>query len=399
MIRVKLLILAVILLMAVSASAIKVIINTTDDVKDGWLWARATFTDNNYGAHTSINFGVHFTASANIFHEYMWFNFPTGSYDAIACTLYAYLNDDGGVADTGDVFHCTRPNAKDYVGDNNGTVADSAEMSWDLLFEGGSGTDTAWTTPGGDMEARILGSLELTASEQGSYKFWVIDSAYVDSILKETKANNGIIIVGRSTTPDTKKDFNSIDNASNKPYVILSYTVEGEAYIEADATGSPDNWSNIGGANKVASVTDFIDDNYITTSAATGKQRFTLGNPSGIDGGDQIDSVETFWWGRDNGSGNNRVQMHQYVGANSNDGANVSLTESFVGYTDVFTLAPDGGAWTLTDLNDLQIEAHCTAIGAFRSVDVAKIYLIVYFTEAGAPAEQTSYRRREERRR
>lgn len=152
--------------------------------------------------------------------------------------------------------------------------------------------------------------------------------------------------------------------------------------IEPDATSTPNAWDSTSGISKVTSVTDAVDDNYISETIDEDKQRFTMANPTGIDGGDTIDSVVTYMRAKDSGTGNNKVQMHQYVDANSNDGTNEALSTSYVDYTDAFALAPDGGAWTLTDVNDLQLEAHCTAIGALKTVYVTKIYATVWFTPA-----------------
>lgn len=163
--------------------------------------------------------------------------------------------------------------------------------------------------------------------------------------------------------------------------------------IEPEAVGSPDEWDNSGGANKTASVTDDVDGNYILEVTDEQMQRFRNSDPSGIDPEDDIDSVKTFWRAQDNGSGNNRVQIHQYVGANSNDGANIALTASWADYEDNFALAPDGGAWTLSDVNDMFIEAHCTAIGGLRQVQVTKIYHIVYYTPAPEGGDVSYVRR------
>jgi len=158
--------------------------------------------------------------------------------------------------------------------------------------------------------------------------------------------------------------------------------------IEPEATGTPDDWYNAGGANKVASVTDDVDDNRIFEDRAGKKQRFSMANPTEIGGDDTIDSVVTHWRGKDSGTGTNNVQMHQYVGLQSNDGTDVELTTSYADYTDKFALTPDGGAWTLYDINSLRLEAHCTAIGVLKTVSVTKIYATIWYTPAAGKMGQ-----------
>ena len=175
--------------------------------------------------------------------------------------------------------------------------------------------------------------------------------------------------------------------------MFLFATIYGaEETIEPEAVDAIDQWANVGGADKTTSVTDDVDGNYIVETTDEQKQQFRCSNVGDIGAGDTIDSVKTFWRAQDNGSGNNRVQMHQNVGVNSNSGANQALTTSWADYEENFALAPSGGAWDIAAVDSIVAEAHCTAIGGLRQVQVTKIYIIVYYTEAAAGG--TSYVRR-----
>jgi hypothetical protein len=158
--------------------------------------------------------------------------------------------------------------------------------------------------------------------------------------------------------------------------------------LECDATGSPDQWTNQGGANKVVSVSDGVDANYVFESVDEERQRFTLANSTDINESDTINTVSTMWRAQDTGSGNNRVHAHQFVGAESNDSGEISLDTSWTDYQNDFDLAPDATSWTLTDLNNLQLEVHCSAIGASREVQVTRLYVSIDYTPVSAAKSQ-----------
>ena len=163
--------------------------------------------------------------------------------------------------------------------------------------------------------------------------------------------------------------------------------------IECDGTTPPNDWFNQGGLDKCDNVSDEVDNNFIYANVDETKQRLTMANPTVVTGDDTIDSVKIMWRGIDDGTGPNNAQMHQYVDANSNDGADVSLTTSWVDYEDNFALAPDGSSWDMTDLNDLQLEAHCTSLGGGHLVGVTRLYARIYYT-VGGDGDDISYTRR-----
>jgi hypothetical protein len=158
--------------------------------------------------------------------------------------------------------------------------------------------------------------------------------------------------------------------------------------LECATTTTPDDWTNEGGANKVASVSDAVDANYIWESTDEEQQKFRVEQTSDIGESDVIDSVKTMWRGQDNGTGANKVTIHQYVGVNSNDGSDINLSTSWTDYEDNFALAPAGGSWTLAEVDSLDLQAHCTAVGALKQVRVTRLYARVYYTPATGGAYQ-----------
>lgn len=163
--------------------------------------------------------------------------------------------------------------------------------------------------------------------------------------------------------------------------------------IVPDATGTPDDWANFGGADKVTSVTDADDATYIVEVTDEDNQMFTLGNTT-FDAGVTVDSFQVVWKHQDNGSGSNKVQLVAFTDAsNFCLGTNVNLGTSVGTTTDTFLGAPDGanscgGTLTKAVMDALQIRCDATAIGNSREVRVIKIDVIVYFTAAGAGAGQ-----------
>ena len=169
--------------------------------------------------------------------------------------------------------------------------------------------------------------------------------------------------------------------------------------IIPDAVGTPDDWANFGGANKVTSVTDTDDGTYIVEVTSGDDQMFTLSNTT-FDVGVTVDSFRVISICQDNGSGANKVQLVAFtddsnycLGANQNCGTNPTTTiDSHLG-------APNGvnscgGVLTKSVMDNLQIRVDATAIGNSREVRIIKIEVIVFFTPAGGGEPDVSHRRR-----
>ncbi|HVP07666.1 MAG TPA: hypothetical protein VMS71_07485, partial [Candidatus Acidoferrum sp.] len=161
------------------------------------------------------------------FRWFMFFDIPPGANTATGpCSLAVYLSSLADIADTFDVYWNTRPNLKNYVGDNAGANADSAEMSWGNFFEGASGPDSNWTTAGGDFTTTDrLGTLIVPGGGSPGWRYWVLDSVQIDSLLKRTRANIGIWVVGRNAAAVyTRCDGYSTESASYQPWIKFIYT-------------------------------------------------------------------------------------------------------------------------------------------------------------------------------
>lgn len=209
-------------LLVTSAGADTFTAQGPSQVKDGFTYQGAPLF--NYGGDTRVIFGKH---TGDRFRWFMYFDLPTGTNTATGpCTLAVYLSSISAAGDTFDVYWNTCPNLKNYVGNNAGANADSAEMNWNAYFEGGSQPDSAWTSPGGDFTtADRVGALVVQGGGAAGYRYWVLDSIQVDSLLRGTRLNLGLWMIGRTGgTTYTRCDGYGTDNSANRPWIKFIYT-------------------------------------------------------------------------------------------------------------------------------------------------------------------------------
>ncbi len=196
------------------------------DFRDGFLYQ--PYPANNYGGDTRIIIGK--GANAAYFREFLWFAKPSGINTNVVCSLAIYLSTLSANPDTFDLFWCTRANARLYIGNNSGSVADSAEMDWERLFNNGASAsppDTAWNNAGGDFSVTdTLGRRIIPGGSSAGWYFWVLDSIQVDSLLRALVENNGLFVKGRATSSvSTRLEGASTDNSnpSLRPWVKFVY--------------------------------------------------------------------------------------------------------------------------------------------------------------------------------
>jgi hypothetical protein len=147
--------------------------------------------------------------------------------------------------------------------------------------------------------------------------------------------------------------------------------------MPATDVGSSNNWSAIGTSNKVVAVA--VNDGtttYIQSSATVPTvQQFQLTDPKYIQPGDPISSVTLRSTARRSGSGSTSFRTAVVLGATASYGASQGIGTSFADYEDAFGSRPGGGAWTLTDVQNVQMRIENTS----RSVDCTKFDAYVTF--------------------
>jgi hypothetical protein len=104
-----------------------------------------------------------------------------------------------------------------------------ATVTWNNR-NGGTTWDTAGAMGAADCEASSIGDLSLTASEDDGYKEWALTASKVQEWISGALTNNGILVKPATETNDRYR-FYSKDNASNKPELIIYWTVGGNKVV------------------------------------------------------------------------------------------------------------------------------------------------------------------------
>jgi hypothetical protein len=171
--------------------------------------------------------------------------------------------------------------------------------------------------------------------------------------------------------------------------LIFHSAARGDSEIlYVDSVSSPDQWDNVGGASKVASVSDDVDDNYIDETNQGEKQRFTVEDSEDIGPSDKIDSIVIH--GRmKTPSGTGVVARVNHMVSSTTNGTSRTLAGTWTNYTDTYFTDPDGYDWSLSSINNLKVEAEAVTVPVLKRAHCTKIYVVVYYTPT-AP----SFRRR-----
>ena len=144
--------------------------------------------------------------------------------------------------------------------------------------------------------------------------------------------------------------------------------VQDSITVSDTSTGAENTWTNVGGADKMASLSDAVDNNYIKT-ATSGVQRMIFGNQSLVAGA-VIDSIRVETRGKefDAGSSNNRYRHRLRMDGNTNfcDGAVLaSFTSTYTNYFDRFINSPTAagtcaGTWSLARIDSINLQLNPT---------------------------------------
>lgn len=141
----------------------------------------------------------------------------------------------------------------------------------------------------------------------------------------------------------------------------------------------PDHWTNVGGADKVASVTDGTDGNYINEVNADSSQRFLLVDP----GADiLIDSVKLEGRMQKTGASTVTIALVDSSNGTVRDGTSNSMTTSWAAYNEVYTTRPGGGPFTLANLDEIAIGVKAPALPGLHNARCTKLDFIAYMSAA-----------------
>lgn len=174
------------------------------------------------------------------------------------------------------------------------------------------------------------------------------------SLAKDTATN----LVLRAT------DIDSTNTVSN---VLLALT-----------NVTPNNWTLSAGATKAAAVSGNDGDTSYISSGGTAntQQQFSLVNPVHIQPGDVISSVTLRATARRASNPGGSFRLTAVLGASTALGTPYSTANTYADFTDAFTTRPGGGAWTLTDVQNLEARIHNTQD---RSIACTRLDAVVSF--------------------
>lgn len=162
------------------------------------------------------------------------------------------------------------------------------------------------------------------------------------------------------------------------PQEILALTV----------TTTPDNWTLGAGASKVAAVAlpDDGDTSYINAAVNNTEQKFQVAAPAVVTAADVINFVRIVTVGRSISLLSTFLTKLFYSASTATSASHTNVPTSYTTYNDDFALAPDGGAWTLTKLQNLFASVR---MAANRDMRVTSLYVVVdYSTNQSVSASE-----------
>jgi hypothetical protein len=163
--------------------------------------------------------------------------------------------------------------------------------------------------------------------------------------------------------------------------------------LSMSAVSTPNAWTNVGGADKVASVASSDGDtSYIRSGATSGAaQQFEVSNPTSIATNDTINSVTIHVVAKRVVSQAASLTIAGVVGAAESSSTGISPANGTYGtHSHSMSARPQGGAWTLADVQNLEAKL---AIGNTREVYVTQVTADVDYTAYVPPAESGALRR------
>ncbi|OLE52111.1 MAG: hypothetical protein AUG51_19330 [Acidobacteria bacterium 13_1_20CM_3_53_8] len=154
--------------------------------------------------------------------------------------------------------------------------------------------------------------------------------------------------------------------------------------LQVASISTPDSWTLGAGASKVVAVNtpDDDDTSYINSGATSGTtEQFNVTDSSAIGASATINFVRIVARTKKGGSQTSTYVVSVVLSGNATDGASqTSGNSSYSTTQDDFATRPSvGGAWTLADVNALQIKIRNTQA---RDLRCTSFYVIVDYTPA-----------------
>jgi len=174
------------------------------------------------------------------------FDFSSIPTTAIISSVTLTITVDQLSSSTTDTFALHRLTTSWGEGTSSGGGSGSAAVTPDATWSDAMLGTSSWVTPGGDFIADATHSLSMD-STTGS-KMFNSTSALVDDVqnwIDGTNANNGWILIGDESTPNTTRRFGSKDQGV-APVLSITYATLDVSEFEANTVSIYPNPSNTG---------------------------------------------------------------------------------------------------------------------------------------------------------
>lgn len=149
------------------------------------------------------------------------------------------------------------------------------------------------------------------------------------------------------------------------------------------AVSTPDGFTLGAGSSKVVAIArpDDGDTSYINAALNNTETKFQVAVPSQVGASATINFVRIVTVARSTSTLASFLTKLFYSAGTSTSGTNTNVPTSYTSFNNDFTLAPDGGAWTLTKLQSLFASVR---MAANRDMRVTSFYVVVDYTPPGS---------------
>ncbi|MBU0646659.1 hypothetical protein KJ611_04310 [Patescibacteria group bacterium] len=155
--------------------------------------------------------------------------------------------------------------------------------------------------------------------------------------------------------------------------------------LRPDANGTYQDWPTLQGTTRYGAVSDESDSTYIETDTKDDQDTYDI-NDSAIGATATINSVEIFVRAKASGSGGaEKIKILDYLNTTLRSSSQISVSRtSFTDYsTGNLTTDPEGNAWTLTNIDALEIGVEVSALGKNETMQVSEMWAEVDYTISG----------------
>jgi hypothetical protein len=171
--------------------------------------------------------------------------------------------------------------------------------------------------------------------------------------------------------------------------ILLACSAQaGYEIIYPESVGTKDEWTNVGGADKIASLIDTVMANYIraANNSTDDTQEVNMADLTVAENNDVIDSVRVVWCAWEVGAGANisaraSIMINTDVLNGTTRALDPDIGDGCTEYVESFTSPPGSrGTWDIVEVDSLVTRLAVTASSAGDHPRVNYLYVEVFFT-------------------